>query len=340
MKHNTLINDNCINTMKHMPANSYDAIITDPPYELGFLGHAWDKTGIAFDADTWANCLRVAKPGAHLLAFGGSRTFHHIASAIEKGGWEIRDCLLWLYGTGFPKSQNLHGKWEGFGTGLKPAYEPIIVARKPFPGTMTANVHHWGTGALNIDACRIPSDEKTGWSGKPSSGYKGSFTGNEPGGRPVSGRWPANVIHDGSDEVFAAFPSDKSGKSQARFFYCAKASTQDRDEGLKDFNKQHVEIMHGVMSKGVAPRSNIHPTVKPTALMRYLCRLVTPPGGIILDPFSGSGSTGKAAILEGFKFVGIEKEKNYAKIAQARLDWAANQTAAHAWPGGGREQKS
>lgn len=327
MKRNTLINANCLKVMKSSPANFYDAIVTDPPYELGFLGNAWDKTGIAFNTDTWAHCLRVAKPGAHLLAFGGSRTFHHIASAIEQSGWEIRDCILWLYGTGFPKSHNLRGHWQGFGTALKPAFEPIIVARKSLSGTVAENMNAYGCGALNIAACRIPSEEKTGWNGNPSGGYGGGLCGIEPGGRPVSGRWPANVIHDGSEDVFAAFPSDKGGKTPARFFYCAKACAHDRDEGLAHFGKKPFEILGGGMGNRPPVRRNIHPTVKPTALMRYLVRLVTPPGGVILDPFAGSGSTGKAAILEGFKFVGIEKEKQYAKIAKARLGWAALQNA-------------
>jgi site-specific DNA-methyltransferase (adenine-specific) len=321
--------------------SSIDSVVTDPPYALvsitkrfgsedaapakgdvyaraaaGFMGKKWDTGETAFDPLFWREVLRVLKPGGHLLAFGGTRSYHRLACAVEDAGFEIRDQIGWLYGSGFPKS---HNQGNGWGTALKPAWEPIVMARKPLIGTVAANVLEHGTGAINIDGCRV-GDER--------------------------GRWPANVTHDGSEEVLAAFPeapgqlADASSSSEgrknqnvygemrrgrgdepsansenegsvgfkmkpgqrrldsgsaARFFYCAKASKSDREDG------------------------NTHPTVKPTALMRYLCRLVTPPGGTVLDPFVGSGSTGKAASLEGFNFVGIEREAEYAAIARARL---------------------
>ncbi|NLO90705.1 MAG: site-specific DNA-methyltransferase [Elusimicrobia bacterium] len=322
---NTVINDDCLKAMAKLPDNSCDAVVTDPPYELGFLGNAWDKTGVAFNPATWRHCLRLAKSGAHLLAFGGSRTFHRLAAAIEDAGWEIRDCIMWLYGTGFPKSKNMRGKWQGFGTGLKPAFEPIILARKPMPGSTEENLRRNGCGALNIDGCRVPSEVATGWRGGASRGYSGGLAKTESGGRPAFGRWPANVLHDGSQDVLHAFPAEQ-GLSAARFFYCAKASWQDREEGLQRFVRQQMEILH---NKAAGPRSNIHPTVKPTALMRYLCKLVTPPGGLVLDPFTGSGSTGKAAVLEKFRFLGIEQAARYAAIARARIDFAIRQTRGH-----------
>lgn len=321
----------CIEAMRGMPESSVDAIVTDPPYHLttdkkggtgpasvdlespygrsrvttGFMGMTWDGGDIAFRPEVWREALRVLKPGGHLLAFGGSRTYHRLAAAIEDAGFEIRDQIMWIYGSGFPKSHNLDGAWSGWGTALKPAHEPICVARKPLAGTVAANMLAHGTGALNIDGCRVGD---------------------------AGGRWPANVIHDGSAEVLQAFPDAKGQQgdlketgrprpsigrfgdmapprahparietetSAARFFYCAKASKSDR---------------------GV---ENIHPTVKPTDLMRYLCRLVTPPGGLVLDPFMGSGSTGKAAILEGFRFVGCELQPEYIEIARARIQHAA-----------------
>ena len=417
----------CREVMASMAASSVDAIVTDPPYGLSFMGKGWDHgvPGVEF----WTEALRVAKPGAHLLAFGGTRTYHRLACAIEDAGWEIRDCVMWVYGGGFPKSldvskaidrmdareeqsarryrftawvrstgvtakqisdatgTNMGGhyttaasqpaimtrehleacrhllgevpewvereadirsvesknfaerevvgqktagianpkdrdrhtiggsaavvvditapatgaarKWAGWGTALKPAWEPVIVARKPLAGTVAANVLEHGTGAINVDGCRVGGED---------------------------GRWPANLIHDGSEEVLSGFPFTKTGVcladgasgydgglrrrdnrkaanggdsgSAARFFYCAKASKADRDEG------------------------NNHPTVKPTDLMAYLCRLVTPPGGTVLDPFCGSGSTGKAAVREGFGFIGIEREAEYAEIARCRIQAA------------------
>ena len=372
---------NCLDHLEFMPDNSVDSIVTDPPYGLSFMGKKWD-----YDVPSvaiWAECLRVLKPGGHLLSFAGTRTQHRMAVNIEDAGFEIRDMisflydtnetaqtlieslspeqlklldatfgrdgmLAWTYGSGFPKSLNLDGEWQGWGTALKPALEPITVSRKPFKGTVAANVMAHGTGALGIDACRIPTDENLNGGAYAKFGNRGSLEGDLREGaaqgmfqagktadtdyvQPV-GRWPANIIHDGSDAVMAAFPANAgaaapvkgtedsaastgsvTGKrarvkgafhadsgSAARFFYCAKASKKDRGEG------------------------NTHPTVKPTELMAYLCRLVTPPGGIVLDPFMGSGSTGKAAMREGFRFTGIEMDPDYFEIAKARIRHEAN----------------
>ncbi len=314
-------------TLKTLPDNSVDSIVTDPPYELGFMGKKWDGSGIAFDVGLWKECLRVLKPGGHMLAFSGTRTQHRMVVAIEDAGFEIRDQMGWMYGSGFPKSLNIGNGW---GTALKPAWEPICVARKPLEKgkTVAGNVLAHGTGGINIDGCRIGHTVET-WPksrsyapGQMQPGHEGST--QETGDAP-KGRWPANLLHDGSDEVLSLFPETKSGSgvrrpkaansehvysggwgadaaeypgdsgSAARFFYSAKANKKDRGEG------------------------NNHPTVKPTDLMRYLCRLVTPPGGTVLDPFTGSGSTGKAAVLEGFGFIGCELSTEYAAIATARI---------------------
>ncbi|TQE92701.1 MAG: site-specific DNA-methyltransferase, partial [Spiribacter salinus] len=365
----------CIDELKKLDDDSIDAIVTDPPYGLTFMGKAWDKS--VPSVEVWSECLRVLKPGGHLLSFAGTRTQHRMAVNIEDAGFEIRDMIAWVYGSGFPKSLDVskaidkaagaerevvqerkakdrrddgtvvglgHSgnaditapateaaqQWHGWGTALKPALEPITLARKPFKSTVAANVLAHGTGALNVDGCRVGSTAET-WPasrsyapGQIQPGGKGQTqsTGDAP-----AGRWPANLIHDGSDEVVGLFPVTKSGGgdkrqkkpssfnacvsgrdidlpngiggdagSAARFFYCAKASKKDR----------------GVDNK--------HPTVKPTDLMRYLCRLVTPPGGTVLDPFMGSGSTGKAAMLEGFDFIGVELDPEYIEIARARID--------------------
>lgn len=366
----------CLEVMRSMADNSVDAVVTDPPYGLSFMGKRWDYD--VPSTETWAECLRVLKPGGYLLAFAGTRTQHRMAVRIEDAGFEIRDMIAWVYGSGFPKSHN--GPWGG--TALKPALEPITVARKPIAGTVAANWHEHGTGGLNIDGCRIAASETTirartdndlgrmnddGW--RPTPGVNGS----------ENGRWPANLIHDGSEEVLAAFPAASGQKadlsedgesarfstvyeggplprgseassnsanqetvgfkmrpgarrldsgSAARFFYCAKASKEDRDAGLEGFKKSAAGMVSNTSGQHmtrrdegyqVAPRANHHPTVKPTDLMRYLCRLVTPAGGLVLDPFMGSGSTGKAAVLEGFQFVGIDNDPAYAAIAEARI---------------------
>ena len=358
----TLYLGDCRDLLRVQADNSIDAVVTDPPYELGFMGKAWDRSGVAFDAELWREVLRVAKPGAHLLAFGGSRTYHRMACAIEDAGWEVRDQIMWIYGSGFPKSRN--GPWGG--TALKPAHEPIVMARKPPVGTIAANVIAHGTGALNIDGCRIAGGEISNAGGTRRSG--GIMGVSEPlGGWEPShaGRWPANVIHDGSEEVLAAFPNTsspwignpnegaKGGRmfggsdqsdvakpeyrdagSAARFFYCAKASQSDREDGCADLTAklfgmssaaaaaaargEHYDNGDGGVNR-VTARKNHHPTVKPTDLMRYLCRLVTPPGGLILDPFTGSGSTGRGALLEGFRFLGFEHSAEYIAIAEARI---------------------
>lgn len=372
-----LLLGDCAEKMRDLAPNSIDAIVTDPPYAFtgssgsgGFMGAKWDSA--LPTVDMWREALRVAKPGAHLLAFGGTRTYHRLACAIEDAGWEVRDCIMWVYGSGFPKSMdvaksidkasgydgkvigtrvvdvgmqggNMHAgrkqqqqvralsteaaAWSGFGTALKPAYEPIVIARKPLEGTVAANCLKYGTGAINIDACRVPTEgavvvhspaRKT----LLASGHKDIGTWEN-----TKGRFPANLIHDGSDEVLALFPESNCGKSgiikhktnnrsvymghpnetsitsfahggtgsAARFFYCAKASRSERGEG------------------------NDHCTVKPLALMRYLVRLVTRKGGIVLDPFMGSGTTGVAALQEGINFVGVERDTHYYEIASRRI---------------------
>lgn len=365
-----IINSDCIDGMRMFPDNYFDSVVTDPPYELGFMGKTWDASGIAYNVAMWRETLRVLKPGGHMLAFSGSRTYHRMVCAIEDAGFEVRDQIMWIYGSGFPKSLDVSKaidkaagavrevtragqtkapedagkfdsassaererrdmpatpaaqKWQGWGTALKPAHEPICVARKPLVGTVAANVLEWGTGAVNIDACRVATTDTYSY---PNGAGGNSFTvaGAVDGTRTAPtesnplGRWPANLIHDGSEEVLAAFPNDAG-----RFFYTAKASKRDRDEGLEAFEIQAAGGLQGRNDGSLGSitlRANIHPTVKPTDLMRYLCRLITPPGGTVLDPFAGSGSTGKAAVLEGFSFVGFELSAEYAAIAQARID--------------------
>ena len=320
----TLLAGDCLEKLKELPDNCVDSIVTDPPYGLSFMGKRWDYD--VPSVNVWAECLRVLKPGGHLLAFAGTRTQHRMAVRIEDAGFEIRDMIAWVYGSGFPKSHN--GEWGG--TALKPALEPITMARKPLSGTVAANWAEHGTAALNIEGCRVPAESmppNTGSGGLPrrhDNEIRGPGVVSQP---HENGRWPANLIHDGSDEVLSAFPQAKGQQgavtgnepssktnqvygqfngrqptpprgdagSAARFFYCAKASKKDR---------------------GI---DNSHPTVKPTELMQYLCRLVTPPGGIVLDPFMGSGSTGKAALLEGLDFIGCELSEEYLAIAEARM---------------------
>ena len=381
-----IIQGDCRDVLELMPSASVHAVVTDPPYGLNFMGKSWDYD--VPGVEVWRECLRVLKPGGHLLAFFGTRTYHRGVVAIEDAGFEIRDQIGWLYGSGFPKSSNQHGEWEGWGTALKPAWEPIVVARKPLIGTVPANLEAWGVGAFNIDDCRVGSDGGTKRSeqaeyprnadGSEDRSQHWARTGHEVVQLDL-GRWPANVIHDGSDEVLQAFPSapgqladastssssrktqnvygdmkrgngrkgeasadsDNEGAvgfkmkpgarradsgSAARFFYCAKASRTDRNDGLEGFDKKPLLWSAGTKNPGSfqsegteKAAQNPHPTVKPTELMRYLCRLITPPGGTVLDPFMGSGSTGRGAVLEGFNFIGIERDAQYAAIAQARI---------------------
>lgn len=318
--------------LKEFPDNFFDAVVTDPPYGLKFMGKKWDYQ--VPTVEQWSEILRVLKPGGYLLSFGGSRTFHRVTVNIEDAGFEIRDTIMWLYGSGFPKSLNIKGgEFTGWGTALKPAYEPIVMARKPLDGTVVQNFDQWGVGGINIDGCRVSTDDvipETTNQNIKSNAYKSDNSDRERDTvykQHDAGRWPANVIHDGSEEVLAGFPETKSGKpgtrrkvhetnamagrlnmtgevetgygdegSAARFFYCAKATKADRDEG------------------------NDHPTVKPTPLMRYLVKLVTPKKGFILDPFCGSGSTGKAAMLEGFGFVGIDQDEACIATSTQRIE--------------------
>jgi DNA modification methylase len=453
----------CLDVLRTLPDNSVDSIVTDPPYGLSFMGKRWDYD--VPSVEVWAECLRVLKPGGHLLAFAGTRTQHRMAVRIEDAGFEIRDMIAWVYGSGFPKSldvskaidatdasgaqmerryrftawvrstgltarqidevtgTNMGGhyvtdasqpaimtrehldavrhligavpdwvereceirtvesenmkrreilqlrtmtqgggsslqirmgearevaanitapatdaarQWQGWGTALKPALEPITVARKPLIGTVAANVLAWGTGAINVDGGRVgtekrvPASCRQGRDSGSMSGHMGADSLDNSGMNPNIGRFPANLIHDGSDEVVGLFPEDNSG-SAARFFYCAKASKADRDEGCgalpmrtagemtdRDEGTDGLNSPRAGAGRGEGAR-NFHPTVKPTDLMRYLCRLVTQPGGVVLDPFMGSGSTGKGAMAEGFRFIGIERDPDYFKIAEARV---------------------
>lgn len=344
----------CLEVMRDFADNSVDSIVTDPPYGLSFMGKKWD-----YDVPSeaiWVECLRVLKPGGYLLAFAGTRTQHRMTCRIEDAGFEIRDMIAWVYGSGFPKSHN--GEWGG--TALKPALEPITMARKPLIGTVAANWAAHGTGALNIDACRVGSESTLRDKAAGANQFPHEDDAWEPKAVTVGsdvGRWPANLIHDGSDEVLALFPQTSSGGyppeggkrsqvatfgapnargeqkftsssgSASRFFYCAKANRADRNDGCGHMASKPLNWSSGtqnpgsLQAKGTDRSSpNNHPTVKPTALMRYLCRLVTPTGGVVLDPFMGSGSTGRAALLEGMQFVGIEREAAYVDIAKARIE--------------------
>lgn len=428
----TLLLGNCLDVLSGVEDCSVDSVVCDPPYGLSFMNKRWD-----YDVPSvaiWRECLRVLKPGGYLLAFAGSRTQHRMAVNIEDAGFEIRDMIAWVYGSGFPKSHNVscsidkmfgHGnrgraiptassyqasdvdqenkltsnpvgpyepktddakRWAGYGSSLKPSIEPITVARKPLDGTIAENVLKWGTGAMNIDGCRVPMDQddfdklsrgvdairERGGSMDNSWKNSSDLSGANPA-NPL-GRWPANFIHDGSQEVLDLFPDVKGGSwvntdgarhfnnngkktgyiasgrrdastgSAARFFYCPKANKADRNEGLEDFEEQYnrgsgthnngqgntrlgnaAERAAGITHVELQKVSNPHPTVKPTDLMRYLCRLVTQPGGVVLDPFMGSGTTGKAAMLEGFRFIGCEMDEEYYKIAEARVVHAYKQ---------------
>lgn len=348
-----LLSGDCIEIVRGMPDRSIDSVVTDPPYHLtstvkrfgsqsavaaqhgtdglyarasrDFMGKAWDGGDIAFRAETWVEVLRVLKPGGHLVAFSAPKCQHRMVAAIEDAGFEIRDGLMWMFGSGFPKSHNQHGDWAGWGTALKPAYEPICLARKPLEGTVRVNMAAHGTGAIHIDACRVVAqrgdyDHPGDLTKRPMAANTYAAAGRRDlkvtqAPPNAAGRWPANVVHDGSEEVIVEFPDTNStppgnikpsastvgvygefsrrslvghtdSGSVARFFYSAKADADDR-----------------LGSK--------HPTVKPVDLMQWLVRLVTPPGGLVLDPFAGTGTTGEAAFREGFRAVLIEREPEY-----------------------------
>ena len=317
-----------------------DSCVTDPPYGLSFMGKAWDYD--VPDVEIWTEVFKTLKTGSHLLSFFGSRTYHRGAIPIEDAGFEIRDQLMWLYGSGFPKSHNIGKKvkeYEGWGTALKPAHEPIVMARKPFKGTVANNVIEHGTGGINIDECRVGinpdvDDKRLGGRGEwktdktAKNVYEGGYEGKNISSSE-QGRFPANLMHDGSQVVEGIFPETNS-----RYFYCAKTSKKDRDEGLDALAINQatgggggigdylddVNSASGKYGSEKAPAKNTHPTVKPTELMRYLCRLVTPKCGVVIDPFMGSGSTGKACVVENFSFIGIEKDEAYFEIACARIE--------------------
>ena len=349
-----------LQVLKDIDANSVDSVVTDPPYGLSFMGKKWD-----YDVPTtelWEEVLRVLKPGGHLLSFSSSRTYHRMAVAVEDAGFDIRDQIMWVYGSGFPKSHNIGKKLdthEGWGTALKPAHEPIVLARKPFKGTVVDNVIKHGTGGINIDKSRVaPTKENYTASGSTSATWK------ELGHAQVDdlkakqeeqlkksqeeGRFPANFIHSGIDEDWS------------RFFYCAKVSKAERNVGLTPvpvFNPRPKRADGTVIYKETHPEEfaewnrnakrkdrlakgameekfhkeggefndtkvlmNTHPTVKPVKLMSYLVNLVTPEGGIVLDPFMGSGSTGMACKQEGYSFIGIDLDEDYVNIAKARIE--------------------
>jgi len=322
----TILHGDCLEEMRKMADNSIDFIVTDPPYGLYFMGKHWDKEIPAIDI--WIEALRVCKPGSMLAAFGSSRMHHHLMVALEQAGWEIRDVIMYLYGSGFPKSHNKFGL-NGYGTALKPAYEPIILAMKPIDGTFAQNAEKWGVAGLNIDESRIETNGETpkgSGQRKQNDVFKLGGYGND-GNVTIKGRWPANIILDEeaaeqldqmtgvlksgahkplmkpkTNEVYGKYAHANINEFQAnsggasRFFYCAKASSRERGE------------------------NNKHPTVKPIALMKYILKLLAPPGNpICLDPFAGSGSTLIAAEELNIECIGIEKEKEYCEIAKSRV---------------------
>lgn len=351
-----ILTGNSLEVLKELPENSIDSVVTDPPYGLSFMGKKWDYD--VPSVELWREVLRVLKPGGHLLSFGGTRTYHRLVVNIEDAGFEIRDQIMWLYGSGFPKSMNLKGEHQGWGTALKPANEPICVARKPLEKSLTVaeNVLKWGTGALNIDASRISGQKRSPEFKNPKSelGYHGgSANSNLVGWDASQGRWPANLL---LDETAAEMLDEQSGVSKeplrveqvdksiwgtsnksfkgvrghgdsggaSRFFYVAKASKRERNAGLEEMPEKTTDdgrekSIDNPYLRGETKRQNSHPTVKPIKLMEYLCRLVTPPNGVILDPFTGSGSTGVAAIQLGYQFIGIELDPAYAEIAEKRI---------------------
>ena len=360
-----LYNDDCLDRMQKMidEGVQVDSIVTDPPYHLqsivdrfkntspeddtytsekvrnksdgysrlvgtGFMGQEWDGGDIAFRRETWELALKLLKPGGHLLAFSASRNYHRMAVAVEDAGFEIRDQIIWLYGSGFPKSHNLG---DGWGTALKPAHEPIVMGRKFIEGTNKNNREKYGTGGINIDGCRVDyvSDYDKKHQADIARGQDNADNGVFFGGKgktkasthEPTGRFPANVMHDGSDVISDEMIGYGNGSSASRYFYCPKVSRKERDGGLDDMKDGKPVRWNkaGEWTNDTTPAKNTHPTVKPVELMKYLCRLVTPEGGTVLDPFMGSGSTGMAAKSEGFEFIGIEKEEEYYKVADKRI---------------------
>ena len=399
-----LLNGDCIEQMQKLidEGVQVESVVTDPPYELGFMGKSWDASGIAFDKKTWELAFQLLKPGGYLLAFSASRNYHRMAVAVEDAGFEIRDQIMWIYGSGFPKSLNIgmgvdkkqgnervtvgertrnvkpfdddngwnsnnttgnhiytkgNSEWEGWGTALKPAHEPIVMARKPLEGTVVDNVLEHGVGGINIDECRVGKEileeQIAGRSNKI-----GTFERKNMITPKREGRFPANVMHDGSDVVNDIFPNSKGSSgngnakvgetskgaiplrrgeaplyndegSASRYFYCPKTAKSERNQGLIEFDDK--QYSHDGRKKSIenpyqrnkSISKNSHPTVKPVELMKYLCRLVTPKGGTVLDPFMGSGSTGMAAKDEGFDFIGIEREKEYFEISEQRIKTTA-----------------
>jgi DNA modification methylase len=408
----TLHHGNCVDVLKQIPGDSIDSVVTDPPYELGFMGKRWDASGIAYSIALWTEVLRVLKPGGHLLAFGGTRTYHRMTCAIEDAGFDIRDSLHWMYGSGFPKSLNIGAGW---GTGLKPAHEPIVLARKPLIHTVAETFKYYGTGAMNIDACRIGTEERINPPATPTvvlskRGDIYALTGMRVDAQPTlaRGRWPSNILldEDAAAELDVQSGQQKSGThighnrdasvssnhiygsrnndtndvgygdsgGASRFFYVAKPSRKERELGCEllppktaveavgrdpnsagalnaragagrsagarimrcakcdsEVNEGRYETISGLCDDGESHDwehagtceaiHNYHPTVKPITLMRYLVKLITPINGRVLDPFVGSGSTGCAAVLEGFGFIGIDLSEEYLTIAKARISY-------------------
>ena len=314
-----IINGDCLDVMRTYPDNHFSGIVTDPPYGLSFLGKGWDHE--VPDRSYWEECLRITKPGSFLIAMGGTRTFHRLACAIEEGGYEIRDCVSWIYASGFPKSHN-HFGIDGFGTALKPAWEPCIVAMKPLDGTFKQSAEKWGQAGINIDGCRIDSRATSFKDNRQerTNDIYGKFHPSDYNGD--KGRWPANVILDEEAALNIGVPS--------RFFFCAKTSPRERNEGLGGLvvrqtiggggtNNTEDDVC-GKYGSIKAPSKNHHPTVKPLSLMRYLITLIAPPSNaLILDPFAGSGTTVLAAHQLGISALGIEQSSDYCEIARARL---------------------
>jgi DNA modification methylase len=337
----TVHHGDCLALLPRLPDESMDAVVTDPPYGLDFMGKHWDTGAVAFDVETWRQCLRVLKPGGHLLAFGGTRTFHRLAVAVEDSGFVIRDSIAWLYGSGFPKSLNLPG---GLGTALKPAFEPIVVARKSIRGTVAANVAEYGTGTLNVDGCRVGTEGEI----RRVNSNPGIRGGRFAAGRyesnthetkhTTAGRWPTNVV---IDEVTADGIDAESGIT--RDGVAVNRNRGDvRPQTVKGVPRKVLPVDRGYGGEGGAsrffptfryeakaptserPTANgvAHPTVKPLDLMRWLVRLVTPPGGLVLDPFAGSGTTAEACIHEHMRCITIEREADYLPLIVARLSKA------------------